>query len=106
MLSYETKPGKGEGAQTIYLVIEPADPLVEAARLAREQDIPLHLVDVDLDEYPLNVEPLPDSYAVHRLGLAAYYEEFRKADHKLPGREDLLRETGDDFPAAAAGKGA
>ena len=63
VLSYEAKPGKEKATQTVYLIIEPADPLVEAARLAMEQGIPLHLVDVDLDDYPLNVEPLPDSYA-------------------------------------------
>src|SRR5208337_2428202 len=46
---------------TVYLLIEPADPLVEAARLAMAEEIPLHLIDLDLDEYPLHHEPLPDS---------------------------------------------
>src|SRR5512136_1733853 len=41
---------------TIYLIIEPADPLVEAARLALAEEIPLHLIDLDLDEYPLHQE--------------------------------------------------
>jgi len=40
------------GEQTTYLIIEPADPLVEGARLALELGIPLHLVDADLDAYP------------------------------------------------------
>ncbi|ACM19430.1 hypothetical protein Geob_1070 [Geotalea daltonii FRC-32] len=91
VLSYESKGG------TVYLVIEPADPLVEAARLALEQDIPLHLVDIDLDDYPPHQGALPDSYAVHRLGLKAYYDEFRKAGSIPPGKEDLLREKGMTF---------
>src|SRR5690349_7477650 len=47
------------GEQSIYLLIEPADPLVEGARLALERDIPLHLVDADLDGYPAHFEPFP-----------------------------------------------
>jgi hypothetical protein len=83
---------------SVYLIIEPADPLVEAARLAVERDIPLHLVDIDLDEYPLHNEPLPDSYAVHRLGLAAYYREYAAASrHAVPDHEDLRREKGMAF---------
>ena len=81
-----------------YLIIEPADPLVEAARLARERGHPLHFIDLDLDDYPLHNEPLPDSYAVHRLGLAAYYREFAAACRNLPpDREDLRREKGMAF---------
>jgi hypothetical protein len=83
---------------SVHLIIEPADPLVEAARLAVEGDIPLHLVDIDLDEYPLHYEPLPDSYAVHRLGLTAYYREYAAAcRHVVPDNEDLRREKGMAF---------
>jgi len=99
VLSYETKPGsKTEAAQNIYLIIEPADPLVEAARLAVEQDIPLELIDVDLDDYPLHDEAFPGSYAVQRLGLKAYYDEFiRAARATRPGKADLHREKGMAF---------
>ncbi len=105
VLSYEISAAallKGKTADdipsTIYLIIEPADPLVEAARLAVAQEIPLNLIDLDLDEYPLHQEPLPDSYAVQRLGLDAYYREFRAAFHNLsPGPEDLRREKGMAF---------
>jgi hypothetical protein len=83
---------------SVYLVIEPADPLVEASRLAVEQEIPLHLVDIDLDEYPLHNELLPDSYAVHRLGLTDYYREYAKACRQdVPDNEDLRREKGMAF---------
>ncbi len=105
VLTYEISAAallKGKTAEdvpsTIYLLIEPADPLVEAARLAVAEEIPLHLIDLDLDEYPLHQEPLPDSYAVQRLGLDAYYREFRAAFHDLPpGPEDLRREKGMAF---------
>jgi hypothetical protein len=71
---------------------------VEAARLAVAEEIPLYLIDLDLDEYPLHQEPLPDSYAVQRLGLDAYYREFKAAFHDLdPGPEDLRREKGMAF---------
>ncbi len=84
--------------QTVYLLIEPADPLMEAARLAMAEEIPLHLIDLDLDEYPLHQEPLPDSYAVQRIGLAAYYREFVAAFRNVhPDPEDLRREKGMAF---------
>lgn len=84
-----------EGMETVFLLIEPADPLVEAARLALERELPLAFVDVDLEDYPAHQEPLPDSYAVQRIGLSPYYAEYRKASAGLPpGREDLVRERG------------
>ncbi len=83
------------GDQTVFLFIEPADPLVEAARLAVERDIPLHCIDVDVEGYPCHEEPFPDSYAVRRIGLRSYYGEYRKVfGDAVPGREDLLREHG------------
>lgn len=103
VLSYETGHSVRDklapsSPQTIYLLIEPADPLIEGARLALERGVPLHLVDVDMDDYPLCQEPLPDSYAVHRIGLAAYYREAKKAFSRTePGREDLQRERGMAF---------
>ena len=97
VVAYTTRPSKGEDPREVYLLVEPADPLVEAARLAREREIPLHLVDLDLDDYPLHAEPLPDSYAVHRIGLAAWYDAYRAAGTPPPGVEDLRREQGMAF---------
>src|SRR6185369_1114862 len=40
-------------------------------------------------------EPLPDSYAIQRLGLKAYYDEYCRANQGVsPGREDQRREQG------------
>jgi hypothetical protein len=105
VLSYEVSSNsilKGKTTEdalsTVYLIIEPADPLVEAARQAQEHELPLHLIDLDLDEYPPHLEPLPDSYAVQRIGLAAYYREFMAAFGNVqPDPEDLRREKGMAF---------
>ena len=87
VLSYQA------GGQTVYLIIEPADPLVEGARLALERDIPLQLIDADLDGYPAHDEPLPDSYAVQRIGLEPFYREIALLYRAtLPAQQDLHRE--------------
>jgi hypothetical protein len=91
VLLYENDKG-----ESIYLLIEPADPLIEAIRSGQENNIPTFFVDVDADAYPLFREPLPDPYAILRIGHMAYYENFR--DHML-GRlekspQDHIREKG------------
>lgn len=97
VVSYESG-GKSGASSQVHFLVEPADPLVEAARLALENGIPLHLVDVDTGHYPLHFEPLPDSYAVHRIGLKAYYAEYLKAvASQQPGPEDVRREKGMAF---------
>lgn len=94
VLWYDIK-GAGKGGQTVYLIIEPADPFVEAARLAREQEIPLRLVDLDVEHYPSHHDRLPDSYAVHRIGLAPYYLQFCCAAQGVPtAATDIRREAG------------
>jgi len=94
VISYDTKPDKGS-SETVYLLIEPADPLVEAARLAVEHDLPLHFIDVDTDNYPRHNQPFPDSYSICRIGLEAYYREIVKAaKDDEPCLEDRRREQG------------
>lgn len=98
VLRYETGKSRkrdDHSCQTVFLLIEPADPLVEAARLALERNIPLACVDVDMEDYPRHEEPFPDSYAVRRIGHTAYYREYLIARGDMaPGREDLQREQG------------
>ncbi|HEY6007185.1 MAG TPA: hypothetical protein VIU40_02610 [Geobacteraceae bacterium] len=94
VLSYPYRSA-GAGTGTAHLLIEPADPFAEAARLARERGLPLRCIDVDLDGYPPHDEPLPDEYAVQRLGLFPYYREFVAAFHDRPTEGcDLRRERG------------
>jgi hypothetical protein len=64
--------------QTVYLPVEPADPFAEAARSALEMGIPVHLVDINLEEaYPPFRDPVPDPYVLHKIGPKLYYEAFR-----------------------------
>ena len=89
VLSYQA------GAETVYLLVEPADPLVEGARQALERGIPLSFIDVDTDSYPRHYEALPDSYSISRIGLAAYYREFlTRTGNPAVCREDQRREQG------------
>lgn len=78
-----------------YLLVEPADPLTEAARLAGERNISLHLIDVDTGTYPLHSDPLPDSYSIARIGLRKYYQACRTSLSAVPPDQlDLRREQG------------
>ena len=87
---------QNDKGETIYLPVEPADPLTEAVRSALEAQIPVHFVDLDLDTYPAYRDYVPDTYAVRRVGIQAYYDIF--AREVLPvlrkGSEDVRRETG------------
>jgi len=76
-----------------YLLLEPTDGQVEAIRLALSKGIPVHFIDRDTQGYPLDFTPMPDSYAVTRLGHFTYCQAFLKippGDVPLP--EDTLRE--------------
>lgn len=94
VLWYDIKVSGGE-SRTLYLLIEPADPLVEAARLALERGIPVRLVDLDIENNNVSRDHLPDSYAVQRIGLAPYYLQYCCAtSHLSPSRTDIRRESG------------
>lgn len=81
-----------DGDETVYLLVEPHEPMAEAARLALENGVALHLVDRDDGSYPLRREALPDAYALTRIGpapfLAAILDAFPPSDDPA----DLLRE--------------
>jgi len=68
-------------SQNVCLLIEPADPLVERQDWRWERDIPLHCIDVDLDDYPNHGEqlPIPMPSSVSPCGLLCrVYEGLRK----------------------------
>ncbi len=84
---YETADG-----ETVYWPVEPADPFVEALRLAREAGLRIVFADADIDRAPERAEPLPDPYAALRIGHRAYAEACLRL-HPFPaGHEDLRRE--------------
>ena len=62
----------------VYFPIEPADPMAEAMRWGMEKKIPVHCIDLDTDDYPLIFDPMPDSYAVHCLGLKEYHQTYKE----------------------------
>jgi hypothetical protein len=101
VISYRTESNNKASlkkTETVYLLVEPADPYVEAARLALENGVPLYFVDVDTDQYPRHHEPLPDSYSINRIGLEAYYREYLKySAGQIICREDIRREHGMAF---------
>jgi len=88
-LLYETALNR-----TIYLPIQPADPMVEAARRAREIGATVRCVDLDVDSYADYRDPVPDAYALLRLGLPRTLEAFRaqprRADPNDAGREACM----------------
>ncbi len=79
--------------EPVYFLVEPADPLYEAARLGLEHQLPVHCVDLDLDDYPDRYELLPDAYAVSRIGHEPYYLAYRVGgSEEEASPEDLRRE--------------
>lgn len=87
-LSALVRPREG-GAD--YLIVEPADPLAEAVRSALEDKAAVHFIDAEAPDYPTLDEPWPDSYAVRRIGLAAYAGPFVQSP-PAPAPGDDLRE--------------
>jgi hypothetical protein len=80
-----------------YIRIEPVDPFVEVMRLALENNIPAHCIDLALPDYPLVFEPLPDSYAVSRVGHKTYCAEVFRRTRPIVTEEDVMREKGMAF---------
>ena len=78
----------------VYLPLEPTDGVVEAARLALTQDLPIYFIDRDLESMPQIKESFPDPYALHRIGHTAYCKTYEAECGELEGTgQDLLRET-------------
>lgn len=81
-----------DGEETVYLLVEPHEPMVEAARLALENGASLHLVDRDDGSYPLRREVLPDPYALTRTGPAPFVAAVLDAFPPSSDDADVLRE--------------
>lgn len=86
---YQEKDG---GAFT-YLLLEPTDGQVEALRMALEKNIPTHFIDRDTERYPSDFSPMPDPYALTRVGHFAYCQAYIKRHRNdAPSPDDTLRE--------------
>lgn len=89
-----------EGAEeesAIYFVVEPADPFIEAYRTAHEIGAEIVLIDPAIGERPHLPDDYPDSFAIQRLGLDRYVEQYRLFPQK---RNDEVQ----DFAAGLAWK--
>ena len=76
----------------LYFLSEPCDPLFEALRSAAESQIDAYCIDLDVDRYPEVREPIPDPYAIYRLGLKVYYELYVQTMHHFPLKRTKLDE--------------
>lgn len=77
----------------IYILLEPADGQVEALRLALSNGVPVHFIDRDTESYPLDRSPMPDPYALTKIGHFMYCQaclQAHRSDHH--SHEDRLRE--------------
>lgn len=80
----------------LYFMCEPCDPSFEALRSAAENHVDAFCIDLDVDHYPDIHEPIPDPYAIQRLGLQSYYEIYEQARHEFRSSSsplDIERET-------------
>jgi hypothetical protein len=78
--------------ETVYVPIEITDPFIEAIRSAQEIGAEVFFVDPDVGDRPHLSDLYPDSYAVRRLGHAAYVERYRI--HPQPSSFELQRHAG------------
>jgi hypothetical protein len=77
----------------IYLLLEPSDGQIEAARLALENNIPIHFIDRDTEGYPLDPSPMPDPYALTKIGHFIFCQAYLRKHRDDPrSLEDRLRE--------------
>ena len=81
------------GGTFVYMLIEPTDGQVEALRLALIDNIPVHFIDRDSEGYPMDRSPMPDPYAITRIGHYNYCQSYLRT-HKDDTRtdHDMLRE--------------
>jgi hypothetical protein len=88
VILYREKSG-----QHIYLPVEPVDGIIEALRLSLENHLPLFFVDRDTEGYPQRSDPLPDPYAITRIGYSTYCLAYlNERGRERPSTDDALRE--------------
>jgi hypothetical protein len=66
----------------LHLILEPLEPIVEAARSAHDFGIPIHCIDL-YNEYFMAWVPdsFPDTYSLETLGVKGMYEQYIKSAH-------------------------
>lgn len=71
-------PDPRDEEQAVYLPVEPADPFTEAVRSAIEVGARIQFIEPPLAERPHVTGRYPDTFAVTRIGLDAYVDEYLK----------------------------
>ena len=80
-----------EGTATMHYLCEPCDAAFEGLRSALEAGVAAHCIDLDVDDYPDIYEPLPDPYAITRVGHENYYNAYAQVS-RTPVAADRERE--------------
>jgi hypothetical protein len=66
-----------EDDRPVYVPVEPADPFTEALRTASEIGAQIIFLEPDTQDRPHLHDQCPDTYAIQRIGLERYIEEYR-----------------------------
>ncbi len=78
--------------EDLFYMAEPCEAAFEALRSALETGIPGFCIDLDVEGYPDISEPMPDPYAITRIGLKDFYNAYHKLAKKIKTPADLARE--------------
>jgi hypothetical protein len=78
----------------VYVPCDPCDSIIEAVRLGhREQRCALEFIDAEVGQLEVETGPLPDEYAVLKIGLPRYYEAVAPhVEEAEAGSQDAERE--------------
>ena len=80
--------------QNIYVPIDPADSIIEAIRLARQEKIDLWYIDADVEDFQTESITLPDEYPIHKISLEEYYDCIKPViELKEPSPQQKKRES-------------
>lgn len=63
-----------KNGKPLFYLSEPCDGLFEALRFGLEHNIAVYCIDLDVDNYPFFKDPLPDPYAISKIGFKHYME--------------------------------
>jgi len=76
-----------------YVPVQPADGIVEALRISREERLPTFFVDAEIEDFQCATTTLPDPHGVRTLGLEEWYRTCLPllARHPSSG-QDAIRE--------------
>ena len=93
------------GEDALVWVVTPGDPLAEAIRWALARQRPVFFIDPDLRNEERRVDPVPDTYALRRLGAVRYLGLLEQGYRDSPTTDlDRRRESGMAFHLVEARK--